>query len=356
MNSRIHLKPDVGREFWRYPLVDECREALPGSPVGPRTYEPGGLSGLNTLSAVLAGWLLLTVATQVQAQTNLYSTSFERSEGYDPAYELVGQKGWVTDSRSYGGNGLITNFLGTQAAYVGQFSLNPPASSFSVWQPLNYGPLTSGLPVVKFSVLMSVIDSTTNQRDDFYWSVFNSQGQRLFTLDFYNVDLGIYYVLDDTNGFVSTGHTFTNDVPYTVQITMDFSHSLWSATLNGSPLVANLPMTTTGAKLDLGDIDAVWGLSETNNPGDNLLIFDDYQVTAEAAVPVRLQSLGGINGGPFLLRLTGPSGVRYAIDASTNLVQWTALKTNTVTDGSFDYIDSSAPGFSKRFYRARQVP
>ena len=33
----------------------------------------------------------------------------------------------------------------------------------------------------------------------FYWSVYNINGSSLFTLDFYNGDLGIYYALNNTN-------------------------------------------------------------------------------------------------------------------------------------------------------------
>ncbi len=308
---------------------------------------------------LLTGVVSLGLVCHAQALTNVYSTHFEKSEGYNITYELAGQKGWVTDCASYGGNGLLTNALGSatnQAGYVGLWPLDPPTNAFSLWQPLNYSPLTTRLTTVKFSALMLVVDSTNGKRDDFYWSVFNTNGDRLFTLDFYNEDLGIYYIMDDTNGFVFTGATFTNDVAYNLLITMDFARNRWSATMNGTNLIAGLAMTTRNAKLDLGDVDAVWALGDANNPGDNFMIFDNYVVTAEPDTPVRLSGLGRSSNGQFLMRLTGPSNIRYAIDGTTNLLQWTALKTNTITDGSFDFIDSAAAPFSKRFYRARYVP
>lgn len=307
----------------------------------------------------ITGLVLLALVYRSDALTNVYSTHFEKAEGYDARYELAGQKGWVTDSASYGGNGLLTNFLGiagNQAGYVGLWPLAPATSFFSVWQPLNYAPLSNDLTIVNFSATMLVVDSTNGHRDDFYWSVFNTQNDRLFTLDFYNEDLNIYYVLDNTNGYVATGVTFTNDTAYTVVITMDFLRNRWSATLNGVSVVSGQPITTTGARLDLGDVDAVWALFNANAPGDNFMIFDNYLVTAEADVPVSLSSPGRTSNGQFLLRLAGPSNFRYAIDATTDLRQWTALKTNLITDGSFDFIDSTAPNFSKRFYRARFVP
>ena len=310
-------------------------------------------------AALLAGVVSLVLICHAHALTNIYSTHFEKSEGYNMAYELAGQKGWVTDCASYGGNGLLTNAIGSatnQSAYVGLWPLNPPTNAFSVWQPLNYSPFNTRLTMVRFSAVMLVVDSTNGKRDDFYWSVFNTNGDRLFTLDFYNEDLGIYYILDDTNGFVFTGATFTNDVAYNLLITMDFARNRWGATVNGTNLVSGLPMTTWGARLDLGDVDAVWAIADANNPGDNFMIFDDYLVTAEPDTPVRLSSLGRSSNGQFLLRLAGPSNYRYAIDATTDLLQWTSLKTNTITDGTFDFIDSTAPPLSKRFYRARYVP
>jgi hypothetical protein len=311
---------------------------------------------MKALRVLLASVALLALSNRANAATVLYSTGFEFREGYDPKYELVGTSGWVCDTSSLGGNGLVTNFLGGQAAYIGLFPLAPPVGSLSVWQPINYSPLAAGMPVVKFSVSMAIIDSTNGYWDNFRWSVYNIQGTKLFGLDFDNFYQDISYVLGSTN-FVLTGITFSNNVIYTLGITMDFARNNWSATLDGLSLVAGEPITTTDAALNLGDIDAVWFINDVNSPGDNFMVFDNYTVTAEAAGPAsaRLQNLGRANG-QFLLRLTGPSGSRYAIEAATNLVQWTALKTNTVTDGSFDFIDTAAAGFTKRFYRARLVP
>jgi hypothetical protein len=313
---------------------------------------------MNVLRASFASSALLLIPSGANALTNLYSTHFERAEGYDTAYELAGQQGWVCDTSSLGGNGLFTNSPGNQVAYVGLFPLDPLVDSISVWQPINYAPALKQGHLVKFSVLMSIIDSTTTNRDDFQWSVYNVNGDRLFTIDLYNLDLGIYYRLDGTNDFQPTGLTFSNDVVYTLGMTMDFALEKWAATLNGTLLVTNLPMSTTGLSLSLGDIDAVWAIPNIDAPGDDFMFFDNYQITAEPspAATARLSIAGWSTRGAFLLHLAGSSGLHYAIDAATNWQQWTALKTNTVTDGSFDYIDTAASAFSKRFYRARFVP
>jgi hypothetical protein len=298
---------------------------------------------------------------RADALTNLYSTQFSAAEGYDPKYELAGQAGWVTDSLSFGGNGLLTNYNSTQAAYVGLFPLDPPTDSISVWQPINFHPLEAALPLVKFSVMMTVVDSTTTNRDDFRWSVYNSLGSRLFTLSFYNEDLGTYYLLNGTNDtFLYTGVDFTNDVVYTLNLAMDYARNRWSATLNGLLLATNQPITTTNLQLDLGDIDAVWYVTQVDAPGDNFMIFDNYQVTAEASHlppgPARLSKPTLDSTGQCSMVLTGTPGYRYALDATTNFIQWTALRTNTIVTGSVGYTDTTAGGFNPRFYRARNVP
>lgn len=303
-------------------------------------------------------WLaLLVLCSSASALTNIYSTSFERSEGYDPAYELIGQNHWKTDSSSFGGNGLITNYLGTQAGYIGLWPLEPPDWYLALWQPLNFSPLKAGMPIVTFTVSMAIVDSTNGYPDDFYWSAYNSQGTNLFTLDFWNVDHHVYYALE-TNQFVDTGHSFTNDTPYSLTIIMDFARNQWTASLSGVSLFPNQPITTTGALLDLGDMDAIWYVGDINHPGDNFMIFDDYKVTADTVVlpTARLSSSGLTADGRCLLHVTGTEGARFSVDASTDLRQWTALKTNVITGGYFDYIDPTAPGFSTRFYRARLVP
>ena len=319
---------------------------------------------MNTIFTDFRVWALIVVAagllsasTHADSPTNIYSTQFEIKDGYDPTKELIGQEGWVTDSTSFGGNGLLTN-SGSLAAYIGAIPLDPPADSLTIWQPINFAPNTSGKPIVRFSVSMSIIDSTTTNRNDFLWSVYNTRGNRLFSLDFYNVDLGIYYILDGTNDFRYTGFDFTNDVTFNLTIDMDFAHNTWMALLNNATIVTNLPITTTNSLLDLGDIDAVWSLSNPNRPGDDFMVFDNYQITAQASVvpSAQLTPLGYTSNAQFLLRLDGTPNSRFAVEATTNLLQWTALKTNVLTGGTLDFIDNISPAAAQRFYRARLVP
>jgi L-ascorbate metabolism protein UlaG (beta-lactamase superfamily) len=56
-----------------------------------------------------------------------------------------------------------------------------------------------------------------------------------------------------------------------------------------------------------------------------------------------------------LLRLTGPTGANYRIDASTNLPAFESLVTLPRNAGFLQYTDSAAPYFNSRFYRAQQL-
>ncbi|MBI5384588.1 MAG: IPT/TIG domain-containing protein [Verrucomicrobia bacterium] len=221
-----------------------------------------------------------------RAPNTIFSTGFEAAEGYARG-TLTGQKGWV-DFGS-GGNGVATNLLSgsVQQAYIGYAPPNFGDQLF-VWQPLNYTPNTNSLPVVEFSVLMEIDDSSNFAYDDFHWSVFNLANHQLFSLTFNNSTLDIAYLLDDGADYVRTGFTFENGVMYHLIVTMDFGRNRWSATLGDAVLVRELPITTTGAARDLGDIDAVWVPRNDFAPGDNFMIFDDYQVVARPSLTPRI--------------------------------------------------------------------
>jgi len=132
---------------------------------------------------------------------------------------------------------------------------------------------------------------------------------------------------------------------------MNFAQNQWSATLDGASIVNSQSMTTRGAQLDLGDVDAVWVIHKPGAPGNNFLLFDNYVVTADSgsSVPApRLQILSRPANGKVNLRLSGVPAQRYVLEASTNLVNWSAIHTNT---GNFEFSDSVA-GMPLRFYRA----
>ena len=57
--------------------------------------------------------------------------------------------------------------------------------------------------------------------------------------------------------------------------------------------------------------------------------------------------------GQFALNITGTSGVKYIVQASTDMVNWVPVQTNTAP---FTYTDTQAGQFSQRFYRSMSAP
>ena len=295
----------------------------------------------------------------LEAAVPIYSTEFEASEGYDFNYTLAGQNQW-TGSGS-GGNGLVDGFFSGlgQQAFIGY---TPPAAgddALHVWQPLYYDPQSSNTPVVVFSTVLAIYDSTNGLYDDFYWSFYNSQNDRLFSVDFDNNDLNIYYALDGTNAlFVPTGWTISDGVEYELTITADFAANTWDADIGGTMIITNQPITTANAELTLGFVAATWSVRTPGSPGDNYMVFDNYQVTAEATPPPQpqLEVTAGVQNGATSLQVAGPNDYTFALEVSSNLMDWTALDTNKVTNGYADFYDPDAAVHPVRFYRVRWVP
>jgi subtilisin family serine protease len=69
--------------------------------------------------------------------------------------------------------------------------------------------------------------------------------------------------------------------------------------------------------------------------------------------PVRLTVTLTSGGGPLLLRVNGGPNRTCVIQAAPDLVNWSAVFTNTTSaDGTFDFIDPASTNLSTRFYRA----
>lgn len=288
----------------------------------------------------------------------LFSTGFELDEEYEAGIQLSSQNGWL--SYGSGGNGVVTNFFEGygQQGYVG---FNPPAPKdnfLNLWNPIGLATVSSNEPIVRFYVLMQIADSTNGQYDDFRWSVYNTDQHRLFSLDFDNSTLEISYGLDDEMGFVPSGLSFDNDGFYDLVVTMDFAQNTWSALMNDVSLVTSQPITTTGATLNIGDIDAVWAIRKQGFPGDNYMLFDEYEIisSSRGAMQPRLEHLGFFDGVSWV-RLYGEEGVNYTIEWSSNLTDWEPLfEVLGPVGGVLDLEDPDAKLFTHGFYRVRQIP
>ena len=322
------------------------------------------------LFKVVVALLFTQFTPAFAATTNVYSTQFENTQGYTGALELIGQAGWTGEGT--GGNGIVTNYIAGQGqqAYIGSSAPDPADDILYIWKPIDFNPVAAGYPIVKFSTQMQIVDSTNGKWDIFRWSIYNIQGDRLFSINFDNLDFSISYLLDGTNNAVLSTNEFENAITYTLTVTMNFASNRWSASLNNALIATNRLITTTNAPLNLGDVDAIWlvnqitytnGLGQiitTNAPGNNYMLFDNYVITAESipVPPAQIQLSARTAEGWTVLQVNGQNGSRWSVDATTNLVNWTALKTNIISGGFFNHLDNTSGGLPRRYYRARLVP
>ena len=316
------------------------------------------------LPARLLLWLLLLApaltaqraAAQIPTPVIIYRTEFEFADGYRTTADLAGQNNWV--AAGTGGNGILTNTLPGQGqqAYVGFTPPTAPDDFVALFRPLNFTPLQSGLPIVRFTVLMNLNDSTTGGRDSFRWSVYTTNATRLFTLDFDNELLTICYQLEAGANFINTGYTFANNATYRLEIILNFQRNRWSAYLGETEIVTLQPITTQNTPLTLGDIDAVYFVHDPTKPGNNYMIFDDYTVAAEAIANTApfLQPVTYDRAGHFTFRAFVEPLIRHTVEASDDLRQWRFLANFISPDASYDFPDTTAqPADRARFYRIR---
>jgi hypothetical protein len=67
--------------------------------------------------------------------------------------------------------------------------------------------------------------------------------------------------------------------------------------------------------------------------------------------------VSSLSNGSFYLKFIAPAGQRYALERSTNLVNWASLTTNLVpTNGLLSFTNSGTASIPRAFYRARWVP
>jgi hypothetical protein len=319
------------------------------------------------IGLALAGFAARLSAQAPPADQVLFQTGFEAWEGYKANADLVGpdgagQNGWV--SFGYAGNGILADpvpgFTG-QYAYIGFVAPPNLADPFNIWRPIDLVPRNTNLPVVVFTVSFQIFGSTTNAPydDDFRWSVYTAESLRLFSLDFDLQTHLVEYALDDGKGFVFTGFNFSDESPYDLEISMDFARNLWTARVNGALIVNALPLTTKNAKLDLGDVDAVWAINTPGHPGDNYMIFDDYKIIAQSSpeIPPSVSPAGFLLDGSFSIRVLGEPGITYAVDATSDFVQWSEVGRGAAQapGGAVVIVDHAAAAQGARFYRARSI-
>lgn len=324
---------------------------------------------------LLASIVLSLGAGGAFAATTNYFTGFESAEGYtsgagisnQPSIVPVNQR-WVAVavatnqaeiSAGTNGNGILAGGLAGsgQAAYVGRTPLPAGYNTYvDVYRPLAIDPIAFGQPKVTFTTRVKLVDSTNGHWDNFSWNFYNSANSNLFKIEFDNDYYEINHY-DSTNGYAFLGY-YSAGVEYTLTVTMNFLSNLCNVSLDGVVLTNNMPLALKSTLLDLSAVSAIWSPLDRANPGNNYMLFDNYQIVSAPLTPqppqLKVLTPGGNSAAS--LRLTGEDGVRFAVDGSTNLISWFAVATNTVSGGTANYTDPTATNKAARYYRARWVP
>jgi hypothetical protein len=63
-----------------------------------------------------------------------------------------------------------------------------------------------------------------------------------------------------------------------------------------------------------------------------------------------------LTGGRFAFSVTGSAPRGFVLQASTNLLSWDSLSTNSLASGPPYFTNSDPSGFQRHFYRAQAVP
>jgi len=94
-------------------------------------------------------------------------------------------------------------------------------------------------------------------------------------------------------------------------------------------------------------------------PGNVVLAGSDGAQLGEASLStgaIFVRSVNPLPDGQVQLFLQSTQDQRYAIQVTTNLVDWTNFSTNTATGNFMNLLDSEASGSPFRFYRWRLLP
>jgi DNA-binding beta-propeller fold protein YncE len=124
---------------------------------------------------------------------------------------------------------------------------------------------------------------------------------------------------------------------------------------------AGVVTTLAGLAGSGGTADGTGGNAEFSAPSGvavdsagNVYVADNNTIRKGSPAPMGFLLFGprmGFNGGPFGLFLTGSAGQSVVVEASTDLISWLPVWTNTFA-GALNFVDPQSGVYSNRFYRA----
>ena len=307
---------------------------------------------------------LLFLIPTIQGEI-LYDTDFDTFPTGENNWS--GIDGWISNDNTSGVQSIDGNVL-SSLLNTATLGFAEPTTEFTfVALDLSYDHIFSGKPIVEINTLTGIEDSTNNQRDDFYLSFYNSEGDRLASIRFdnespdnVNSQFGIWRE-NGANQF-DTLFDFAPGELFNFAATVDLEYNTWSASFDGVPIFENAQFSNTTNPINIGFLAFEWELAglSTSDHGDNFLLVADINIQSFAKQPnlkvaYQFQSSGVLN-----LSWQTVDGWTDQVEYSTDLVTWfddlpESTFGNMSSPTTITFSRAKDPDDPYRFYRVKRT-
>ncbi|MDB4428680.1 hypothetical protein N9116_01190 [Akkermansiaceae bacterium] len=295
----------------------------------------------------------------------LYDTDFDTFSAGPNNWS--GNDNWISNDTISGAQAIDGNVL-PGLLNTATLGFSQPTSQFTfVALDLDYDHIASEKPIVEINTLIGIEDSTNDQRDDFYLTIYNTVGNRLASIRFdnqhpeiTNSQFGIWRE-NSTNQF-DTLFDFAVGELFNLIATVDLEENKWSASIDGVPIFEDAKFSNSSDPINLGFLAFEWALTalSTSNHGDNFLLVADISIQSvgdmtKVEVTHQFDFLGGIN-----LNWQTAVGWTDQVEYSTDLITWfddlpESTFEGTDTPTAINFSHAKDPEEAYRFYRINRI-
>ena len=295
----------------------------------------------------------------------LYDTDFDTFPAGPNNWS--GNDNWISNDTISGAQTIDGNVL-PGLLNTATLGFSQPTSQFTfVALDLDYDHIASEKPIVEINTLIGIEDSTNNQRDDFYLTIYNTVGNRLASIRFdnqhpeiTNSQFGIWR--ENSTSQFDTLFDFAVGELFNLIATVDLEENTWSASIDSIPIFEDAQFSNSSDPINFGFLAFEWALTalSTSNHGDNFLLVADISIQSvgdmtKVEVTHQFDSLGGIN-----LNWQTAVGWTDQVEYSTDLITWFDDLPESTFEGpdtptAINFSHAKDPEEAYRFYRVNRT-